>query len=85
MKLNKDTIRLIISVFGLLFGAFYLSYASFGTVPVDNTRTVDTVIGFISATMMSSIVNFYFGSSQGSSDKQEAMNKQTKEPGTPTT
>ena len=84
MRLDKNSIRFILSAFGLVFGAGYLCFASFGYVPEANHRTVDTVIGFICATLMGSIFGYYFGSSQGSADKTDILDKKPKEPGTPT-
>ena len=46
----------------------YIFFTSFYTIPVVNSRIIDILTGGI-ITVISTIVNFFFGSSQGSKDK----------------
>jgi predicted Zn-dependent protease len=39
----------------------------------DNERIADTVLGFLLGTIVATIINFFFGSSKGSSDKQALL------------
>ena len=52
-----------------LFAAIYLVCITFVTIPTDNISTVQTVTGFIMGTLISSIIQFFFGSTKGSKDK----------------
>ncbi len=54
----------------------YIFAISFLTVPEDSLRFVDTVLGFILGTIIAQILNFFFGSSKGSSDKTAMIKDQ---------
>ena len=61
------------------FVAFtYIFLITFLTIPADNIRFADTVLGFLLGTVIATILNFFFGSSKGSSDKQDIINKISK-------
>lgn len=47
----------------------YIGAISFMTIPPDNVRFVDTILGFILGTIISTIFNFWLGSSLGSKTK----------------
>jgi uncharacterized membrane protein len=68
---NSDRVRLVLAMCILTPAMVYVFIASFGDVPDDNQRTVDTVIGFLLGTLLASIVSYFYGSSQGSSDKDK--------------
>lgn len=57
-------------------GIAYIFFATYAKV--ENERVVDTVLGFLLGTILATIINFFFGSSKGSSDKQEILNAITK-------
>lgn len=57
-------------------GIAYIFFATYAKV--ENERVVDTVLGFLLGTILATIINFFFGSSKGSSDKQEILNEITK-------
>lgn len=70
---SPSVVRLALA-FGIMVPSMaYVFIASFGDVPADNQRTVDTVIGFLLGTLLASIVSYFFGSSQGSADKDKAI------------
>ena len=48
----------------------YIFFSSFYTIPVANARIIDLLTGGVIA-IISTIVNFFFGSSQGSRNKDE--------------
>lgn len=51
----------------------YVFAASFLTIPTENQRTIDTAIGFAFG-IVTSVASYYFGSSQGSADKDKRNN-----------
>lgn len=56
-------------------GIAYIFFATYADVK--NERVVDTVLGFLLGTILATIINFFFGSSKGSSDKQDIINTLT--------
>lgn len=56
-----------LAIFWSLTGAAYLFLATF--TEVVNPKMADTVLGFLLGTIISTIINFFFGSSKGSKDK----------------
>lgn len=53
----------------------YIFLITFMDIPEENRRFADTVLGFLLGVGLSSIINFFFGSSKGSKDKTEALHK----------
>lgn len=51
------------------FAIFYITAISFFTIPEANIRFVDTIIGFLLGTIISAIIQFFYGSSLGSKEK----------------
>lgn len=75
-SLNKNSIRLLFAAFWSVVAAAYIAGVTFLTIPIDNHRAVDTVLGFVLGTIVATVMGFYFGSSQGSSDKTDIIGKQ---------
>lgn len=53
------------------FAIFYITSISFFSIPAENVRFVDTIIGFLLGTIISAIIQFFYGSSLGSKQKDE--------------
>jgi hypothetical protein len=53
--------------------ALYIAFITFASIPTANVRFADTILGFVLGTVVSTILNFFFGSAHGSSDKQETI------------
>lgn len=47
----------------LTLGIVYIFLVTFTEIPETNQRYADTVLGFVMGTIISTILNFYFGSS----------------------
>lgn len=64
-----------LATFWSVFGVVYIFFITFANIPASNVRFADTILGFILGTIIATIINFFFGSSKGSSDKQEMINQ----------
>jgi len=54
-----------------LFAMVCIPYNTFGSIPADNVRFADTILGFMLGTVMASMFSFLLGSSFGSRVKDE--------------
>lgn len=52
----------------------YIFWITFGKIPPENVRFADTILGFCIGSIISVIINFFYGSSQGSKKKDEIKN-----------
>jgi Fe2+ transport system protein B len=55
--------------FWSIVATLYIACITFMTIPVDNIRFADTVLGFVLGTVIATVIGFFFGSSEGSKDK----------------
>ncbi len=53
----------------LVAGFAYVFWITFGDIPESNQRFADTILGVVIATIITTIYNFFFGSSDGSKKK----------------
>lgn len=60
-----------LATFWSVFAGGYIIATTFFNIT--NERVADTVIGFLLGTAISAIIQFFFGSSEGSSDKQQTI------------
>ena len=61
----------VFATFWSLFAAGYIAFITFGTIPEDNQRFADTILGFLLGTVVATILQFFFGSSMGSKEKEK--------------
>lgn len=64
---------LYLATFWSLVAAVYIGFITFGTIPEPNVRFADTVLGFLLGTVVATMMNYFFGSSKGSKDKDDLM------------
>lgn len=64
-----------LTVFWSVAAVAYVGFITFGAIPDNNVRFADTILGFILGTVVSTVLNFWFGSSIGSKEKSEALRK----------
>ena len=57
----------------------YIGFITFATIPKDNIRFADTIIGFLLGTVVATILNFFYGTSKSSQDKTDKMAEMAKE------
>lgn len=83
MKSDDPYVRRFVYGYALLltllsFGFLYLVLINpYNIIPKDgaNKDLVNTITGFLLGTTLSAVIGFFFGSSAGSSDKSEQINK----------
>jgi len=59
------------ATFWSIFASGYIAFITFGTIPPDNQRFADTILGFLLGTVVATILQFFFGSSMGSKEKDK--------------
>lgn len=67
-----------LAIFWSVCAALYIGFITFGVIPEQNVRFADTILGFLLGTVVSNILNFFFGSSKSSRDKTDLLLKGTK-------
>lgn len=72
--LNQDDLfskRFIyyLASFWSIGGALYIALITFMTIPPENTRFADTILGFLLGTIIAQILSFFYGSSKSSQNK----------------
>jgi hypothetical protein len=61
------------ATFWSLASALYIGFITFGSIPEENVRFADTILGFLLGTIVATIVQFFFGSSDGSKQKDASL------------
>lgn len=56
-----------------VMACIYIGFITFGEIPEKNIRFADTILGFILGTVIATILQFFFGTSQGSRNKDETL------------
>jgi hypothetical protein len=69
-NLKLPETRTALAVFWSTFAAAYVTAITFHAIPKDNVRFADTVLGFLLGTLISTLINWYFGSSKSANDKE---------------
>ena len=78
MESDDPVVRRFVYQFAWLWSSFAIGYIILITtynIPEKNIRFVDVVLGFIMGTVVSTLLNFFFGSSQSSKDKTKELSK----------
>jgi hypothetical protein len=57
----------------LIVSTVYVGYITFGTIPPDNVRFADVILGFLLGTVISSVINFFLGSSRSAQTKDDTI------------
>jgi hypothetical protein len=60
-----------LTVFWSVSAVVYVGFITFGVIPDKNVRFADTILGFILGTVVATMLNFWFGSSIGSKEKDK--------------
>lgn len=65
----------IYAIYWSLVSTAYIGAITFIQIPESSVRFADVIIGFLLGTVVSTIIQFFFGSSKSSRDKDDAMLK----------
>ena len=65
------------ATFWSVSSALYIAFITFGEIPEANVRFADTILGFLLGTIVATIVQFFFGSSDSSKQKDTALESLT--------
>jgi hypothetical protein len=66
------------ATFWSIAAALYIAFITFGEIPEANVRFADTILGFLLGTIVATIVQFFFGSSDSSKQKDTALESLSK-------
>lgn len=74
---DKFTKRAIyyLAFFWSIIGALFIILVLFVEIPEPNKRIIDTLIGFVFGAIIPAIINFFFGSSDGSKTKTGLLDR----------
>ena len=61
-----------LTTFWSVAATVYIGFITFSVIPDKNIRFADTILGFILGTVVATLLNFWFGSSIGSKEKNAA-------------
>jgi len=81
-KSQDRFVRRFIHYYALLITVLtfaFVFFAAFGPHDPSNVRIIDTVLGFLLGVSLSATIQFFFGSSQGSSNKQDQIERLTQQ------
>lgn len=76
---NSKNMRSLIGLLSLVFAFIYTTCITFLPISDNNIRFADVSQGFIMGTILAQVYNFYFGTSQGSVDKNKFLKEETEE------
>jgi len=71
----KNFIYLFASIWSI-FAMVYIAFITFYPIPQQSQRFADTILGFLLGTIVAAIIQFFFGSSMGSKEKDKLFSKQ---------
>jgi len=61
------------AIFWSVMSCLYIAFITFGTIPQANIRFADTILGFLLGTAIATIIQFFYGTSKGSRDKDDHL------------
>jgi multisubunit Na+/H+ antiporter MnhE subunit len=76
MTIKPEHSRIFAYCFASLWSLFAMAYIVIITmtdIPEKNIRFADTILGFLLGTVVSTVINYFFGSSQSSKDKDAVI------------
>lgn len=71
--------RNALGIVSIILGFGYVFAITFVTIPEQNQRFADTVLGVVISMVLTTVYNYFFGSSKGSADKQKTLETNIKQ------
>ena len=75
---GKNYMRSMLGLAWCIFAMTYIFYITTHKIEQSNQHIVDNVLGFLQGTAVGTIITYFFGSSQGSADKNELIKEAPK-------
>lgn len=72
---TSDAFRYALALYWSLVSTFYIFFITFFTLAPAAVRYADTILGFLMGTIVATIINDVFGSSEGSRNKSVEISK----------
>jgi len=66
------------AAFWSVFAVVYISAITFATIPEQNIRFADTILGVLLGSVIATILNFFYGTSKSSQDKTDKLAEMAK-------
>lgn len=71
MNINKNTVRFILALIGLVFSMSWFILLLFKETPEPNRDLISAITGALITVCLKEIYGYFFGSSQSSQDKSD--------------
>jgi len=68
-----------LAMFWSLATVAYIGFITFSSIPEENVRFADTILGFLLGTIVAQILNYFYGSSRSSHNKDETFKQVIKD------
>jgi len=68
-----------LAMFWSLATVAYIGFITFSSIPEENVRFADTILGFLLGTIVAQILNYFYGSSRSSHSKDETFKQVIKD------
>lgn len=75
MKIDKNLIRFILAIIGLVFSMAWFVLLLFKEAPEPNRDLISAITGALITVCLKEIYGYWFGSSQSSQDKTDFINE----------
>jgi cytochrome c biogenesis protein CcdA len=71
----KPSFLCFLGGFWSVYAMAYLGAITFIPIPTENRDFANIILGFITGTVVSTVINYFFGYSDGSRKKDDALSK----------
>lgn len=72
-RVEERRFKYLLAVLSVIGVFVYLTAITFGTIPKENIRFADTILGAMITLVLATVYNYFFGSSDGSHRKTDII------------